>query len=749
MSFVTNQNTASQFVGLLHSEQIFNTLISLSEAKNYIELSKKQKAQLKFFEKYNFNILKPKSTFNVLSNSAKNRVKAQLFSVGLAHSPLVQSNKSSRDTMEMMYTYDILNYLARKEFELENDQVHTSMLTISFENADKEHLSDSVQELLLFYRQLKEYLIKTLDWQDNNLLGTIPSLEVTINNAKLEKHNPKSIWHAHLHILIFNSKELEIKSVRSKIWNKYSSLCKKAGIYASEKAFLLENAYAKAEGQNSYDCFLNDKKKKKQQEYKIARAATAEAGKYAIKSSDYNKFLKFNKKGEPDDFALQCFAELYSSFVKPSISENCEYKNADQLRKRLTKRVRMQGSGLYQTARQIFNALKNVGLDGIFLFKKANGDMSRVPNFFTQCLQIGFNNLVENKDSESGYRYYASILSESSLNLAEIIYYNSDFLANTLFPTKKVLNRLIAKHKPVEMSKKQEAIFDVLLNFSAYRTSKDQIIDVFNDWINTVKENIVVEKDGTSVFDKNRVHDLRQVRNAYDEAVNNDIDFYSDVRIFKNLEVAKNFKKIMNGDDFEQFITNDSPFIFKDDKYKDYFVNSAEKDGKFSKSVHNTSITMSDIKIFRKYQEKMGDNFCVTVETIKLVPVILAYLKLKGLELRLSKSDYDGGAQIWEYWTNRQAGEQCACSAELGFIVDCLEFALNPTLKLKEKILYYHNTEIMIDLVVGADHLEKMIVNLYKKNASKNNPAFKNIDIDKTVTYTKPNDIERLINMVA
>ena len=749
MAFVTNQNTASQFIGLLHSEQIFNTLISLSETKNYIELSKKQKAQLKFFEKYHFNILKPKSSFNVLSNSAKNRVKAQLFSVGLSHSPLKQSNEASRDTMEMMYTYDILNYLAQKEFELENDQVHTSMLTISFENADKEHLSDSVQELLLFYRQLKDFFRKTLDWQDNDYLGTIPSLEVTINSAKLEKHNPKSLWHAHLHILIFTSCELEIKSVRSKIWNKYSSLCKKTGIYASEKAFLLENAYARAEGQNSYDSFLNDKKKQKQQEHKIARAATAEAGKYAIKSSDYNKFLKFNKKNEADDFALQCFAELYSSFVKPSISEKCEYKNADQLRKRLTKRVRMQGSGLYQTARQIFNALKAVGLDGIFLFRKSDGDMSRVPNFFTQCLQIGFNNLIQNKDSESGYRYYASILSESSLNLAEIIYYNSDFLANTLFPAKKVLNRLINKHKPVQMSKKQEAIFDVLINFSAYRTSKEQIIDVFNDWIKTVKENIIVEKDGTSTFDKNRVHDLQQVRDAYDEAVNNDIDFYNNVRIFKNLEIAKNFKKIMNGDGFEQFITNDSPLFFKNDSYKDYFVNSAERDGKFSKSVHDTNITMSDIKTFRKYQEKMGDNFCVTVETIKLVPAILAYLKLKGLEIRLAKSDYDSGVQIWEYWTNRQHGEKCACSAELGFIVDCLEFALNQNIELKEKILYYHNSEIMIDLVVDAEHLEKMIVNLYKKNASQNNPAFKNINLGDTVTYTNENDIENLINMVA
>lgn len=749
MAFVTNQNTASQVAGLLHSEQIFNTLISLSEAKNYIELSKKQKAQLNFFEKYHFNILKPKSSFNVLSNSAKNRVKMQLFSVGLSHSPLKQSNEASRNTMEMMYTYDILTYLAQKNFELENDQVHTSMLTISFENADKGHLSDAIQELLLFYRQLKEYFLKTLDWQDNQLLGTIPSIEVTVNSAKLEKHNPKAIWHPHLHILIFNSKELEIKSVRSKIWNKYSSLCKKAGIYASEKAFLLENSYARAEGQNGYDNFLNDTKKQKHQEHKIARAATAEAGKYAIKSSDYNKFLQFNKKNEPDDFALQCFAELYLSFTKPSISRNCEYKNADRLRKRLTKRVRLQGSGLYQTARQIFNALKNVGLDGIFLFRKADGDMSRVPNFFTQCLQIGFNNLVKNKKSESGYRYYAKILSESALNLAEIIYYNSDFLANTLFADKKVLNQLIAKHKPVEMSKKQEAIFDVLINFSAYRTSKDQIIDVFNDWIKTVKENVYVEKDGTSTFDKNKVHDLRQVRNAYDEALSNDIDFYQDVRIFKNLEIAKNFKKIMDTEGFEQFITNDSPLIFKNDKYKDYFVNSAEKDGKFSKSVHDTTITMNDIEIFRKYQKKMGDNFCVTVETIKLVPVIFAYLKMKGLELRLSKSDYDGGAQIWEYWTDRKAGEQCACSAELSFIVDCLEFALKPTLKLKEKILYYHNSEIMIDLVVDAEHLEKMIVNLYKKNASQNNPAFKNIDVDKTVAYTKPSDIENLINMVA
>lgn len=55
----------------------------------------------------------------------------------------------------------------------------------------------------------------------------------------------------------------------------------------------------------------------------------------------------------------------------------------------------------------------------------------------------------------------------------------------------------------------------------------------------------------------------------------------------------------------------------------------------------------------------------------------------------------------------------------------------------------------MIDLVVDAEHLEKMIVNLYKKNASQNNPAFKNIDVNKAVTYTKPSDIENFINMVA
>ena len=59
---------------------------------------------------------------------------------------------------------------------------------------------------------------------------------------------------------------------------------------------------------------------------------------------------------------------------------------------------------------------------------------------------------------------------------------------------------MIAKHKPVEMSKKQEAIFDVLINFSAYRTSKDQIIDVFNDWIKTVKENVYVESVGDLVL---------------------------------------------------------------------------------------------------------------------------------------------------------------------------------------------------------------------------------------------------------
>ena len=448
MAIATERNTASQFVTLVHSEELYNELASIAYKKGYLDLTDTQKSELDFFEKYNFSALKKNSTYNVLSNRNENKLKAQLFTVGLPKSPIVESNRASRNVMEMVYTYDIMNYLAAKKYELENGKVHVSMLTLTFENADKTQLSDSIQEHRLFYRQLKDFFRKTLDWGDNVFLGTFVSPEVTINEAHLEKKNPKSLWHAHLHILIFTTKELKVKSVRGKIWNKYSSLCKKAGIYASERGFLLENSYVKAEGQKGYEKYFDGQKNSKR-ESEIARSAMMEAGKYATKPSVINSFAK-KVDGEFDDFKLQCFAEYYMAFSKPSISAKCIYANKVQLEKRLTQKVRFDGSGIYKTARQVFNALKNAGLDGIFLFQKADGDMSKVPNFFTEHLEILFQNYVENVNSKSGYTYYAKITQKDTLSFAEMIYYNRDFLAGTLFPSKKILEALIKKHKPVK-----------------------------------------------------------------------------------------------------------------------------------------------------------------------------------------------------------------------------------------------------------------------------------------------------------
>ena len=114
MAFMAKQNPASQFTGLIHSEELYNELTFEALNKGYLTLTDKQKSELDFFKKNNFDLLKKKSVFNVISNRACDKLKAQIFTVGLPKAPLSESAKASRNVMEMMYVTDIMNYLAQK-----------------------------------------------------------------------------------------------------------------------------------------------------------------------------------------------------------------------------------------------------------------------------------------------------------------------------------------------------------------------------------------------------------------------------------------------------------------------------------------------------------------------------------------------------------------------------------------------------------------------------------------------------------
>src|SRR5699024_6525817 len=132
-----------------------------------------------------------------------------------------------------------------------------------------------------------------------------------------------------------------------------------------------------------------------------------------------------------------------SAFTKPSISEKCPYLNKKILKKRLGEKVRFDPSGLFKTARQTFNALKNVGIDGIFLFQKAHGDLSKVPTFFTQHLRILFNDYRENLEIQSVNIYNTDITQQDNESFAEKIYYKRDFLEGEVIQYKKAVKELI------------------------------------------------------------------------------------------------------------------------------------------------------------------------------------------------------------------------------------------------------------------------------------------------------------------
>lgn len=566
MAFKTKRNAGSQLANNVHSEKMYDLMALWCHKLGLIELTDKQLTKILALEANDGFEFKIGEMINVLSNGKGDTFKHVMRTPALSGSPIYESNRSSQKIMQSRHVLDLMNYLNAKD---NGDDVNAVFLTFSFTNADFGHLADAEQSLNDMYKRLKEYMKKTMRWGNAEYLGTMPSMELTINKKRVQQGNDNGIYHVHFHVIVFFSGEKDLKSWKNQLWKKFQSLCKKAGVKVAESAFFLEETYSKSKKSEA-----DDEKARRQFDDEMKRDAEndddddsdnndvesgiMEASKYIAKPEDL-LFLtpKKHDSEELKSHKKEIWAEIYNASVAPKITKDCPYLNVKG--KKATK-IRNNGSGLFQKAVQIFNAIVASGLGGVFDFQKANGDITRVPNFFTNIVKVIVKGFYERKTKfskeyqghrgQSGYKYNAEIIDSDDLTLAEILYYNRNLLENAVLPGYSTIGKYAKDSKYYNDTPKQRAVLDVLKNFIKWNTGVTDIHETINDWIKTVVDSTA---DDYGNYDELRVHDLSMIQDAIDYSFERAYqDKATKVRNFKELDVIKRFdRKIIadNNDD--------------------------------------------------------------------------------------------------------------------------------------------------------------------------------------------------------
>lgn len=577
MAYKFSKNPAERLAGVIHSEAIYNRLAYLAYETGQINLTDKQHNQIDEYRQFDWHkLLSGKAGYSPLaiSNSAKDTVKIKVRFVGLPNSPAKESNDTSRKLMESLQTTAIMRYLAKKKYGIDHS-FYTSMLTINFVNADKGFLSDAIQLQLWLYQRSRKHardvVSKKLKTKDGNiLLGLYPDLELTVQPERLKSRNGHQLYNVHMHVLVFTT-ERPSRYLYDLLWDKYSKDCAIAGVKASRKAFMMEGAYAKPNKNKKPNIPTGDDDDDANDAQ--TNSALAEATKYVVKPEELNSLavsssiqvdkhgkLRDTKRGgngEPsadDKFKLSVFAEIYRAFTEPSISKDCPYNVADELRQRLGKRVRIQPSGLYGDAHALRNSLVKAGFGGLLTFQKSHGDLGLVPNFFTKLLQVQIKGFKRHEPKVfkrgtyvatrgSGYQYFAD-MTTSNLSNEEILYYNRNYIANACFGTIKRFNDKLAKTgwlkadgSPADgLKSKQLAVLDLIQHYCQLNSTVDDLQAVIDDWISTV--NSAYDDGDADERCANRLDDLSALKNALNAVPGGPFYELQHVRHFKNYDDA-------------------------------------------------------------------------------------------------------------------------------------------------------------------------------------------------------------------
>lgn len=503
---IKNGNSAAKMTGVIRSEQLYNKLAFDADKKGYLKLTEKQRKQLNYLSRFGFvELPQSGSSYTVITDSAKQTMKVKLISPGLPHSPLKESNMASTRALEAMNTLLLMKGIQR--MRTGSDKLNADFLTLTFQNVRFGELKDSLDDLKKGYRQLKDWLRKTYSFSKLHLLGAMPRFEITVNKESLEKHSSFNLYHPHVHAILFFDTETNDRRLTEDLYAKWAELCKKMGHETNKQAFKIEHAYVKGvDGRKIVSS---------------GDAAISEAVKYVVKPAEINRLGKVDEEGSFDNFYLKVFAEIYRTFVRRS-------SDGRQLK------FRVDPSGLVKEARSYLNAFKKAGLGGLFGMQFSDGDLVRVPSIFSQISTLVVRGIKESSRVKSGFKFYSEYTKTQSFSAAEMLYYNSALIANTVFKDFDLekIKRLvfnIAKVSSVEeLNKRQKTMFWLLKNWLNITTDVEQVNSVFEDWLGTCEKNIG-SSDGSKLAAL-KFSDVEKLKDAFNWAIDNPSE-YQDSRV--------------------------------------------------------------------------------------------------------------------------------------------------------------------------------------------------------------------------
>lgn len=500
-------SSAAKMTSVIRSEQLYNRLALAASNAGYLTLTEKQFDQLRYLRKFGFiELPRSGSEYIVISDSAKQTLKAKIITPGLPHSPLKESNAASTRALEAMNTLLLMRGI--QQMRTGSDELSADFLTLTFQNVQFGELRDSLDDLKKGYRQLKDWLRKTYKFSKFHLLGAMPRFEITINREALEKHSKFNLYHPHIHVILFSDEITDIDKISRDIYQKWAQICEKMGHKTDAQAFKLEHAYTKDEKTGKKIVSSGD-------------AAIAEAVKYVVKPSEVNRLGKLDKSGNFDDFSLKVFAEIYRSFVRRS-------SNGRQLK------FRVDSSGLVKEARSYLNAFKKSGLGGLFGMQYSDNDLVRVPSIFSQVSTLVVRGIKASSRIKGGFKFFSEYKKTQNFSAAEMLYYNSALIANVVFKDfdLKKIKKLVLNIADVssidELNKRQKTMIWLLENWLNITTNIDQVNVVFDDWLETCKE--AIANSNNSDLASSKISDIKSLKNAFNWAIDNS-DEYAESRV--------------------------------------------------------------------------------------------------------------------------------------------------------------------------------------------------------------------------
>ena len=303
------------------------------------------------------------------------------------HAPIQEVADSSKRINDMRNELELM----QRKYRLETGgQLYAYMLTFTVPNCRQGDLDKTWVSLYKAVRKVLEkidrdysrgtkqtYILPAVDGTDAELIGSLVSQEITVNEDSLAKRQVTNLYHPHTHVVLLTDKPLATVLAKDLLFDVFNAQCPQYNL--ARKAFLLEEAYA----DNGQDTSLLQ--------------AAEEATKYAVKPTAWLRLAQYPNN---DPFYLKTFAELFTVIHS---------HKAHVTRK------------LWRDAARIWRQMGRSSIASVFGFGLSEDSL---PAVVTELVDLAYNRKTK--------RYTAK--HNRSLTDAELLYYNRTLLSG-LFST--------------------------------------------------------------------------------------------------------------------------------------------------------------------------------------------------------------------------------------------------------------------------------------------------------------------------